>query len=594
MDSPAYKVGRVVIAAIIVFILVVGMAIAAFAHNKSASLTCTTANVSLTFYDSGARVTVVYNGVTIKTGTFGASGQYVFSDTFTSRDSTLVVDVDSDDGNGTQYDFHYSESTTGCSPTPTSPGFSYTTYYCDSTDWTVKGSNDLELSPFNGGAYKIELAGNAPLIVDSFSGLPPYGNGTYTITAFDKDANDGWAAGSATYTPTFLSETSIVCQPPDIVVPTQSATDHSCQYLGVFTPTATAGVDWFISIDGGPKLPWTGGVPVYGTSDGTDTGTPLDGQSIELFAEKSGKADLSGQTYWKFPFNVPDNCEVTASLVYELGECVAPGMHSGNSGDLTGSAGVTFTDSINGAAPVAISAGHYNNADITPGTHDVVATAPPGVFYHFPGGGTTLVFPQVTFPDTSKLNCDETVTPDPWSVTDACGLPDEATLNIVIHADTAILDYEYVVDTVANTVKFTVDVIAYGYNLPNGTTHDEETISYTDELCVVAAPPPPTGFCNAGYGYYSVPPSTLEHIFTDDHKGHVSVAPTAGNTFPPGTQTSWDFEDKPCTVIQFLAYTGVDVVFLIMLILALVFSGWVLIKYGRRRMKSTAPPAQGV
>lgn len=128
------------IAALLALGWILGTGTSASAHTPTASLSCSSASVSLVSYDSGATAAVTLDGTSEHTGTFG--GHYVQQWPLNPKvDHTLVVHVVSHDGN--QYNFDFNQTTTNCAPMkppkpePTVVVTTHTTTDCDTTTDTV-------------------------------------------------------------------------------------------------------------------------------------------------------------------------------------------------------------------------------------------------------------------------------------------------------------------------------------------------------------------------------------------------------------------------------------------------------------------------
>lgn len=177
--------------------LAVASAVPANAHNSAADVTCTTASVSLTNYDSGATAQITLDGDVLHTGTF--NGHLVQSWPATGNvEHTFTVVVDSADN---KYDLNYSETTQGCyiPPVETAVTVSVVHEVCagdvgtitltgEHVTWTivndfVSGDNYPAGTPLTGipsGTYAALMMGDAP---ESVGNPRVYGHSVFTAVA---------------------------------------------------------------------------------------------------------------------------------------------------------------------------------------------------------------------------------------------------------------------------------------------------------------------------------------------------------------------------------------------------------------------------
>lgn len=187
-----------VIAAIAAIGLAGGLALvgaqSASAHTPNASVNCTTASVSLTSYDKTATAKIVVDGVTKKDGTFNGSlvTGYPLSG---NKEHSLTVDVVSKDG--TQYNYHFAQTTTGCyvDKTPTAVTMTFPTPTPPTCD--VPGSLTIPGSRGQNGSYEQD---GYRLFVSPNSDSNTYGPGDYTITGqkIGPNGQPGYPNGTTT------------------------------------------------------------------------------------------------------------------------------------------------------------------------------------------------------------------------------------------------------------------------------------------------------------------------------------------------------------------------------------------------------------
>lgn len=183
-----------VIAAIAAIGLAGGLALvgaqSASAHTPNASVSCTTASVSLTSYDKTATAKIVVDGVTKKDGTFNGSlvTSYPLSG---NKEHSLSVDVISKDG--AQFNYHFAQTTTGCyvDKTPTAVTMTFPTPTPPTCD--VPGSLTIPGSRGQNGSY--EQNGYRLFVSPEYTGP-----GDYTITGqkIGPNGQPGYPNGTTT------------------------------------------------------------------------------------------------------------------------------------------------------------------------------------------------------------------------------------------------------------------------------------------------------------------------------------------------------------------------------------------------------------
>ena len=124
-------------------------------------------------------------------------------------------------------------TTPACPPpvhTEVTPTFSTTNFMCNTETYKVEGSNTLTLMGQEGVVWTITKGSKSQTLEAGvgFTGTPPYGVGTYTITGADASADDLIDVTPVTTTVTFVSKGKVDCTPPPVVIAPTATIQHVC------------------------------------------------------------------------------------------------------------------------------------------------------------------------------------------------------------------------------------------------------------------------------------------------------------------------------------------------------------------------------
>lgn len=244
-------------AAAAIGLVALGAPLAASAHTPDASLDCATASVNLVSYDQAATATIVLDGTTLHSGTFGGHLVTSYPTGGGNTEHHLIVQVKSFDQLNDQgvspYDYSLDTTTTTCYVAPPAAEVTGSVSFADGSCIDgVRVGNTAQVTAVEGVRYSYTLNGGAP------NPLPSQGYdesvivpGTYIVTAEANDPAHYVYVGTASWSHTFAAipaECAPVVIPP--VEPPLTAVSilpvtQTCDSYTV--PTQPAGVKYALA-----------------------------------------------------------------------------------------------------------------------------------------------------------------------------------------------------------------------------------------------------------------------------------------------------------------------------------------------------------